>query len=104
MSNAWNFHGYIALPLEKYSQKIMNGAFTSADEIDGGQFAETMLKLIKILYNDPIDYAALASMCEALGTRTCLQISKNEAVESFTEFKRLADLKLNKYRKDLPEL
>ena len=95
MPEHWNFQGCIALPLEKYSQKIMYGAYTSADEISHGQYAETMLKLIKLLYDDPIDYAALADMCELLGTRTYLQISQKEAEEAFAEFKRLADLKLS---------
>lgn len=95
MPENWNFHSYIALRLEKYSREIMYGAYTSADEIDCGQFADTMLKLISSLYDDPIDYAALANMCESLGTRTYLQISKEEAEEAFAEFKRLADLKLS---------
>ena len=46
--NTWNFHGYIAVPLEAYGRRIIGQTFHTADETERTEFVNAMFQILSI--------------------------------------------------------
>lgn len=60
---AWNFHGFVALPLERYANKYIHCSYTTADEIACGGFFETMYSVLDFKGVDKSAKANFIDMC-----------------------------------------
>ena len=88
----WNFHGYIALPLEKYGNKYIGSSFNTADEIECGEFVNAMINILLIKLGSFKDIKDFISLCEDYTDLPAIKIPKEKAIEMFDKFKHLVDL------------
>ena len=91
MSN-WNFHGYVALPLEKYGRRYMGNAFEKADAIANGDFVNAMFSILSIKFGTLKELPDFVSLCKEYIDLPESKIPQEIAVEMFDEFKRLIEL------------
>ena len=88
----WNFHGYIALPLEEYGKKHLGSSCRTADEIEGGDFVDAMLSILSVKFGDLKDIPDFIILCEEYVNLPASKIPKEKAIEIFKEFERLVQL------------
>ena len=88
----WNFHGYIALPLEEYGRVYFGGLRITADEIEGGDFVDAMLSILSVKFGDLKDIPDFIFLCEEYADLPGSKIPKEKAIEIFKEFERLVQL------------
>lgn len=72
MKEQWNFHNYVAIPLENYSRKYIGNNHTTADDIDTGEFVDA---------------------CQNYGKLPHSKIPDSVAQELFADFERLVRTK-----------
>ena len=90
MSTNGNFHNYIAIPLEKLTDKMGKQSFT-ANEIEMGSFVEAMLDILSVDPKKLPQYAVFYSKCcDYLGKRKA-DIPDNEATTLYDTFKAIID-------------
>ena len=88
----WNFHNYIAIPLEKDverdSQNANMKAMFNADSIECGKFAEAMIAMLRIYThyqpNDEVD--AFVKMCSGYMGCNSHEISAEKAKMLYKEY------------------
>jgi len=85
----WNFHGYIALPLEEYGRVYLGDSRVTADEIECGGFVDAMFSLLLIKFGSLKDIPDFVCLCEDYAEIPASKIPKEKASEMFKEFKRL---------------
>ena len=91
----WNFHNYIAIPLEKdvgrdSSNEGMKIMF-NADSIECGKFAEAMITMLRLYThyqpNDEVD--DFVKMCSGYMGRNALEIPMEEAISLYKKYSDL---------------
>lgn len=87
MAENWNFHGYVAVPLEEYSKALLGDDFKSADEIDNGQFVDAMLQILIGIYGNLEDVAEFVDACRLYAGACSQNIPKEVAETLFSDFK-----------------
>ena len=86
MADHWNFHNYVAIPLEKLTSKDY-----SADEIETGAFVEAMLSVLSIDSEKLSLFANFFGKCnEFLGKRKS-EISDEDAKTLFETLKLIIE-------------
>ncbi|MBE6926161.1 MAG: hypothetical protein E7461_04885 [Ruminococcaceae bacterium] len=86
MTDHWNFHNYVAIPLEKLTSKDY-----SADEIETGAFVEAMLSVLSAdAQNLPL-YATFFSKCNTLLGKKKSEIPDEDAAALFEAFKLIIE-------------
>lgn len=85
----WNFHGYIALPLEEYAKQYIGSTCPSADEIETGEFINVMFSVLLAKFGTLNDIRAFVDMCNEYVNLSAQQIPRAKAEEIFDEFKRI---------------
>lgn len=88
----WNFHGYIALPLEEYGKAYIGSSCKTADEIECGEFIDVMLSILSIKFGSLKDIPDFVVLCEDYADMPVSKIPKEKTTEMFKEFKRLINL------------
>lgn len=88
----WNFHGYIAVPLETYSKKYIGTQGRTADKIELGEFVLTMLLTLQAKFGSLDDFKDFIFMCEDYVDLPANQIPQDKAQKIFDEFTRLIKL------------
>lgn len=89
----WNFHGYIAVPLEEYGKMYIGSSCRTADEIECGEFVDSMFSILSIKFGSLNDIPDFIALCEDYVDLPASKVSKEKAIEMFKEFKRLVNLK-----------
>lgn len=93
MDEQWNFHNYIAVPLETYSRKYIGIQHTTADDIDLGAFVENMLDVLGVVYGDFDELVAFVDVCREYEGRSHHDIPDDVSKKLFEEFQRLIRIK-----------
>ena len=92
--DGWNFRGFIALPLEGYANKLTHGEYTTADEIERGDFVDVMLGALSIAYGNLEKIDWFVEMCQPFDKKPASEIPKEDAERLFHEFEVLAKARL----------
>ena len=87
--NEWNFHGYIAVPLEEYGNSIIGSTCLTADEIERVEFVEAMLQILSAKYGNLEEVSDFTEKCRAFAELPAREIPEDKAKELFEDFKRL---------------
>ncbi len=85
----WNFHAYIACPLEIYARKYIHKSYITADEIEQNSFFETMYSILNFAGVDKEDVTQFIDMCRDFEECKPSDMPRQNAEEIFSEFKRL---------------
>ena len=85
----WNFHAYIACPLEIYARKYIYKSYITADEIEHSSFFETMYSILSLTGVDKEDVTQFIGMCKNFEKCKPTDIPRQNAEEIFSEFKQL---------------
>lgn len=85
----WNFHGYIAVPLEEYGKIYIGSSCRTADEIESGEFVDAMFSILSIKFGNLKEISDFVFLCEDYVDTPASQIPKNKTIEMFEEFKRI---------------
>lgn len=85
----WNFHNYIAVPLENYCRKHIGNNWRTANDIANGEFVNVMFTIIQNEFGTLKDVSAFVEMCNDFANLTAKQIPSDKAQEIFNEFKRI---------------
>jgi len=85
----WNFHNYIALPLEEYGKNYIGSSCKTADEIECGEFVDAMLSILSVKFGSLKEIPAFVDLCRDYEDLPASKIPKEKAIELFDEFKRL---------------
>lgn len=85
----WNFHNYIAFPLENYCRKHIGNSWRTADDIANGEFVNVMFTIIENEFGTLEDVRAFVEMCNDFANLPAAQIPKDKAQEIFNEFERI---------------
>lgn len=91
----WNFHNYIAIPLERDVDRDSGNAdmkaMFNADSIECGKFAEAMIAMLRLYTryqpNDEVD--DFVKMCSGYMGRSAHEIPTEEAKALFREYNDL---------------
>ena len=83
MEKPWNFHGYIALPLEQLGRKDIGQTFYTADEIEAGDFVDAMASLLSI---NNIKCSSFSSKCDVFKDKPASEIEEADAKYLYSEF------------------
>ena len=89
MPEAWNFHNYVALPLEKYSERCFGADYTSADQIDAGTFVDTMLRILVAEYRSLDEFTEFVGACREYAGISQLNIPAETAKQLYRDFELL---------------
>ncbi len=89
MKEHWNFHGYIAVPLEHYRREYLGGEEQDADCISQGKFAGTMITILKTICGNTTNVQDFCSRCRKYIGKWASEIPEEDAKELFDEFKEL---------------
>lgn len=95
MKEQWNFHNYVAIPLENYSRKYIGNNHTTADDIDNGEFVDTMLSVLLVVYGNFDDLEKFVDDCRNYDKLPHEKIPDSVAKELFADFERLVRIKVN---------
>lgn len=90
--NNWNFHGYIALPLEEYGSVYFGDSRITADEIECGEFVDAMFSILSIKFGNLNSIPEFVSLCDDYAKKSASNIPKEKAIEIYDEFVRLVNL------------
>ena len=85
----WNFHGHIALPLEEYGKAYLGSSFKTANEIECGEFVNTMFAILQIKFESLSDIQTFVELCEEYVDIPASKITKEKSIEMFEEFKKI---------------
>lgn len=85
----WNFHAYIACPLEIYARKYIHKSYITADEIEQNSFFETMYSILNFAGVDKEDVTQFIDMCRDFEKCKPSDMPRQNVEEIFSEFKRL---------------
>ena len=85
----WNFHGYIAIPLEEYGKAYFGNAGRTADEIECGEFVDTMLSILSVKYGSLDGLSEFVDRCREYEDLPASKIPKDRAQNIFLEFEKL---------------
>ena len=88
----WNFHNYIALPLEEYGKEFVGNSCKTADEIETCEFVDAMLSILSINFGSLNDIPDFVDMCRDYEDLPASKIPKEKAIDLFEEFRRLVNL------------
>lgn len=88
MLETWNFHNYIALPIEEYGRMYMGEERYVADQIVNGKFVEAMVQILLRVYPKE-EIVEFREQCSPFADMTGNEISKETSEELFREFERL---------------
>lgn len=83
MEKPWNFHGYIAIPLEQLGRKDIGQTFCTADEIEAGDFVDAMAALLSI---NNIKCNSFSSKCDVFKDKPASEIEEADAKDLYSEF------------------
>ena len=83
MEKPWNFHGYIAIPLEQLGRKDIGQTFYTADEIEAGDFVDAMAALLSI---NNIKCSSFSSKCDVFKDKPASEIEEADAKYLYSEF------------------
>ena len=86
----WNFHNYIALPLEKITTQHGKRDYT-ADEIETGLFVEAMLDVLRISPEKLPQYAKFFAQCVEYSGKRKYDIPDDESIALFDAFREMID-------------
>lgn len=89
MEEHWNFHNFIAIPLEEYSKKYLGKAHVTADDIDLGAFVDTMLKILAAVYGNSEEQKDFRASCRKYAGRSYHEIPNEVSKSLFENFKNL---------------
>ena len=92
MKDGWNFHGWIAVPLERYGHKYIGDSFFSADEIATGAFVEAMLQILSAAYGNLDKVCTFVEQCNLYQSQHDMSDSNECAMTLFREFENLLRL------------
>lgn len=87
--DTWNFHGFIALPLEAYSKNYIGDNWRTADDIANGEFVNVMFTILQNKFGTLNDLRSFVEMCADYANLSAKQIPNDKAKEIFEEFKRI---------------
>lgn len=85
----WNFHGYIAVPLEEYGKTYIGSSCKTADEIECGEFVDAMFSILSIKFGSLKDIPNFVFLCEDYADMPASKIPQDKIIEMFEEFKRI---------------
>lgn len=85
----WNFHGFIALPLEEYGKMYIGSSCKTADEIEYGEFVNAMFSILSIKFGDLKGIPNFVFLCEDYADLPASKIPKEKAIKMYEEFERL---------------
>lgn len=85
----WNFHNYIALPLEEYGKEFIGNSCKTADEIEGGEFVDAMFSVLLIKFGNLKAVSNFVALCENYTDMPASKIPTDIAKEIFEEFKKI---------------
>ncbi len=85
----WNFHNYIAIPLENYFRKYFGTTRRMADDIEYGEFVNVMFAIIQHEFGTLKDLPDFVEMCNDFANLPASQIPNDKAQEIFNEFERI---------------
>ena len=96
----WNFHGYIAVPLEikarnifGFSDKSVRKGIFAADSIENGSFVKATIAVLRKLAEDKSDYEIdefEKAYSEYIG-KGKLDIGKENAIKIYDDFEKLEE-------------
>ena len=86
----WNFHNYIALPLEKITAQHGKRDYT-ADEIETGLFVDAMLDVLRLPPEELHQYCMFFTKCAQYYGKRKHDIPDSEAIALFDAFKTIID-------------
>ncbi len=90
MIENWNFHGYVAIPLEVYSRKyIGETTYDSANAIENGEFVNAMFKILSVEFNGLDEIKEFVDKCRDYEGKLASQIPIETAIDLFDEFKQI---------------
>jgi len=89
----WSFHNCIALPLEEYGKAYIGSSCKSADEIECGEFVNSMMSILSVKFGALKEVPDFVDLCRAYVDIPASKIPKEKAIELFNEFKRLEQLR-----------
>lgn len=95
MNEQWNFHNYVAVPLENYSRKYIGWDHTTANCIDTGEFVDTMLSVLLLVYGSFDDLGSFVDACREYDGVPHSKIPDSVAQELFADFERLVRIKVS---------
>lgn len=96
MNEVWNFHNYIAVPLEMYGRKYIGETFLSADEIETGEFVNTMLLILSVTYGDLKKVSDFVEQCKVYSDLNGSDIPVDISKTLFSDFQELMKCYENK--------
>ena len=88
MAEVWNFHNYIAIPLEMILKGIGIIAYT-ADDIESGEFVDAMIRALSFKFDNSDNYIEFKTLCEKYINLPSSKIPVEEAKNIFTKFEKL---------------
>ena len=88
MAEQWNFHNYIAIPLESILCKNSGKDYT-ADEIEAGSFVEAMMSVLSADPGKILQYAYFFEKCSEFIGKGNQDIPDDDAKRLFETFKAI---------------
>ncbi len=88
----WNFHNYIALPLEVYGKTYIGNSCRTATEIECGDFVNAMFSILSIKFGDLKGIPDFVVLCADYADLPASKIPKEITIKLFEEFERLVNL------------
>lgn len=91
----WNFHNFIAIPLERDVDRDSDDAAVkamfNADAIECGKFAEAMITMLRLYtrYQPNSEVDAFVKMCSGYMGRNAHEIPAEEAKALYVEYRNL---------------
>ncbi len=87
--DSWNFHGHIAIPLEECGKAYFGSSCKTADEIECGEFVDTMLSVLSMKYGSLDSLKNFVDQCRICEDLPASKIPADEAIDLFEQFKQL---------------
>lgn len=91
----WNFHNFIAIPLEKEAERTSDNEnmkkMFNADAIERGKFAEAMITMLRLYthYQPNDDVDAFVKQCSGYMGHHALEIPAEKAKALYEEYNNL---------------
>ncbi len=85
MESSWNFHGYVAVPLEKMGKSQDEIWCFSADDIESGSFTAAVLRFVRVFFKDDTILQEFEVKCEPFTNKMAREIPEESAKEIFEE-------------------
>lgn len=85
----WNFHTNIAIPMEQYGRAYFGNAGRTADEIECGEFVDSMLSVLSMKYGSLDCFGNFVDQCREYEDLPASKIPRDRAKNIFLEFEKL---------------